>query len=352
MKQIKRFTQTVKRTVKSSTQHRDEEFQMLTNLATQQEKTLISFDKHVSDLVRHIQGEMEIARNCANDYKTIYMNQSNPTLEEFPVVRELQAAIEKHQHRYVTPFVEKCHKEIQQPIRSYLQELTEANKGQLTKQRHKKQLDYEYHRDKYTNLQSKPNSQPVQIEEAKRNYEQSKIAFEDVDEQAKVNLRQVVVKRYTVFHPVMTELYGEILSEYYTQMAQFGQLLAQIRHIEPPTDTTEYYIEEEEQHMPSTQSYTTTTTMYPPATTTTSTRPNIPLPRPNNFPPPPTTVLPKHLDVEWFYLDDQHNQIGPVQVAELKKLMRSGQVNIATYICNPNMSNWESIGQHELQKYL
>jgi uncharacterized membrane-anchored protein YhcB (DUF1043 family) len=339
MKSLKRFTQTVKRTVNTSTQHKDNEYQVLMNLAAQQEKTLTSFDKHVGELVKHVQGEMQIVRNCANDYKLIYVNESSPSFEDLPLVKEMQTMVDKHESVHVNPFVTKCQSDIQQPIRDYLQELNEASKGAMIKQRHKKQLDYEYHRDKYNTLQSKTSSQPTQVEEAKRNYENAKHQFEDMDEQAKIQLRQVVVKRYTVFHPIMIDLFGKVMSEYYINLTQFGQLLQKLNTIQAPPDTmyTASYADDysEEYSMP----------VVPPK----------PSPRSATaLPPPPknSVQIPHHLDVEWFYLDDQHNQLGPVGVADLQRLMKNGSLNVATYVCNSNMSNWEPVGQHEVFKYV
>lgn len=336
MKSIKRFTQTVKRTVNSNSQIKDNEYEVLMNLAAQQEKTLITFDKHAQELIKNVQAQITLAKNCCNDYKMIYQNDNDFTEPE--VVQELTGIVGKLEARETNPFTERCQSEVIQPIRDYLHELQEASKGALIKQRHKKQLDLEYARDKYNSISAKTSAQPQQVEELKLAFERAKYAFDECDEQAKVHLREVVVKRYTVFHPVVTELFGELLAEYYIQLASYGQQMKKLKSMSAPAEPiAASYADSSFDAIPSQPK---------------SLAPKPALPNKTLPPPPRADLIPKHLDVEWFYLDAAHNQQGPVTVSVMKGLMRDGLIDNNSYICCEGMGTWATVGEHEVHKYL
>ena len=348
-KHLARSTQKIKRTVASSHQHKDAEYDMLMDSVKTQEKTLNQFDKHVLELVKHLEAEMALTKNFAFDYKLIYTSgTAHDRAEDFEMVKELQQIAEKHEKEVVKPFMEKCQVRVQQPIREYIQELSEATKG-LSKQRHNRQLDYEYQRDKYNSISSKTSSTPQQIEEARNLFEAAKLAFEEIDEEVKLHLREVAVKRYTVFHPLVADLFGEILSEYYEQLSSLSVLMRQLRMISPPEQiemtVVMQKVESDYTHPEVISSSTRTTT----TTTTLERQPSAS----KMFPPPPMQqVIPKHLDVQWYWLTDANEQKGPCSVNELKQLKLRGEVNGETYVCCEGMGNWQTVNEVYLARYL
>lgn len=57
---------------------------------------------------------------------------------------------------------------------------------------------------------------------------------------------------------------------------------------------------------------------------------------------------PSHLPFEqrqWFYLDVQHKQLGPVSFSTLKSLWESQNIQAQTYIWSEGMEEWKRIGE-------
>lgn len=320
---------------------------------TAQEKTLSTFDKHVVEMIRGIESQMVLAKQIATDYKMVYTKESatsGASDDDLPLVAHLMPLIERYEREVVRPFVEKCNVRIQQPIRQYIHELHEA-KGPLIKQRQNKLLDFEMYRDKYNNACSSTKSTPQQIEEARVAFDNARSIFDEVDQQAKQMLRDVVIKRYTVFHPLVADLYGDILADYYEAMASLGQLLKKIRSIPAPeTVMPEPYnwksdVDLNEEMYPQYSEVTTTTTIVSKSTSP----PNAARVTP---PIPFGQRIPEHLNRDWYYLDANNDQKGPVRVPELKQKYKSKQINENTYIVTEGMSSWELLGNHELFNYV
>jgi len=356
-KAIGRTTQKVKRTVRSQSAHKDPEFDMLMHSVNQQEKTLTQFDKHIVELTRSLEAQVTIARSMIHDYRMVYSKEgvtvsatSMSRDDDHELVNQLAPIVEKMDREVVRPFIDKCSTRVQQPIREYVAELSEAKTG-ITKTRHNKLLDYEMYRDKYNNASTNTKFTVQQVEEARMAFENARVAFDEIDQQVKHMLREVVVKRYTVFHPLVASLYGEMLAEYYESLASFGSLMRRIRSTRAPeTVMPEPFrwggdADFEPEPYPTTSSYTSTTT------TTTHVLP----PNPTRVTPPVPSfggVVPPHLNKEWYFLDANNEQRGPVAVPDLKRLFRSGEVNTNTYIVTEGMGNWEILGAHELNKYV
>lgn len=68
----------------------------------------------------------------------------------------------------------------------------------------------------------------------------------------------------------------------------------------------------------------------------------------------PKQVLPSFLiNKNWFYLDLDHNQNGPVSVEELAKIYRGEGITDTSYVWSEGMENWVKIAeQTELKSYL
>jgi len=323
--------------------------------------------------MRHVEGEVALLRAMTHDYRMVYSKEGvavPSTTDQFELVNVVLPQVERFERDQVKPFLEKCQSRIQQPIRQYLQELNETKVGHLAKNRQKRLLDFEMTRDKYNNAIAASSSTSAvnahaQEEAARLAFENARAAFDDADRQAKQFLRQVVMKRYTLFHPLVSELYGEILSEYYDTLASFGQMLRKVKSIpEPQVVMPEPYswgtdVEEEEEEY---SSYSTPTPSYgapqasrPPmgGVRMTPALPNLP-PNPKaNIPPLPNrAAIPERLNKDWYYLDANSDQKGPVKPTELKLKLKLGHVNTETYVVTEGMANWETLGNHELYKYI
>jgi len=54
-------------------------------------------------------------------------------------------------------------------------------------------------------------------------------------------------------------------------------------------------------------------------------------------------LLPDYTVKEWYYLDDEHKQKGPVQFSFLKGLWHDGQLLVKTYVWCDGMDVWEKV---------
>lgn len=45
----------------------------------------------------------------------------------------------------------------------------------------------------------------------------------------------------------------------------------------------------------------------------------------------------------WYYLDQNHNQYGPVSIIALKDLWKTGQLELNSYVWSEGMQNWEKV---------
>lgn len=62
---------------------------------------------------------------------------------------------------------------------------------------------------------------------------------------------------------------------------------------------------------------------------------------------------PFRTDLDWYYIDQNHQQFGPVSFDLLKKSWDAGSSTVKTYVWNEEMSDWKKIGDlPELQKSL
>ncbi len=43
----------------------------------------------------------------------------------------------------------------------------------------------------------------------------------------------------------------------------------------------------------------------------------------------------------WYYLDDQHNQVGPVDFTTLKGLKKEGKISLSTFLWSEGMTDWK-----------
>lgn len=60
-------------------------------------------------------------------------------------------------------------------------------------------------------------------------------------------------------------------------------------------------------------------------------------------PIPGADIVPKKFDVDWYYLDSNVQQQGPVSFKELRQMFKNKQVTGETYVFGGDMSDWKQI---------
>lgn len=295
----------------------------------------------------------------------------------------------------LTPFAEKC-AQMQSQIKEYLKELKVMIKSKILKERHKRLLDYEMYERKYNALSKKPQNtskEEVRFEEAQAQYEAARDKFEEVDKQAKQEIRQVIMKRYSILYPVLVNFYGSILAEYYADKSRFARKFMEVRTIQVPEPLPyemcainlqppiQPYSMENAQSLPSVPC-TVPTSMDELPSNLYSKQSILPAAvnyqqPPANYPPPPSSCVrpkipsaenddslkanvkfngppvPSHLDVSWYYIDRTGKRVGPITFQELKKLKEVGEITLYSQVYNDEMPEWMRIENHpELPLYI
>lgn len=72
-----------------------------------------------------------------------------------------------------------------------------------------------------------------------------------------------------------------------------------------------------------------------------------------NVPPKPIQETVKEINVEsqlWYYLDQNHEQMGPVSVIALKELWNRGELELMSYVWADGMDQWQRIDTLPLLK--
>lgn len=62
--------------------------------------------------------------------------------------------------------------------------------------------------------------------------------------------------------------------------------------------------------------------------------------------PPPTPAELKRQEEEeklWYYLDQNHQQVGPVSIVALRELWHRGQLELNNYVWTDGMEQWEKV---------
>lgn len=64
-----------------------------------------------------------------------------------------------------------------------------------------------------------------------------------------------------------------------------------------------------------------------------------------------TSQLPKEAESttspeeKWYYLDEEHQTLGPITLPELKQLMTNGKVDASTLVWKQGMTDWKKMGE-------
>ena len=56
-------------------------------------------------------------------------------------------------------------------------------------------------------------------------------------------------------------------------------------------------------------------------------------------------LLPDYIDKEWYYLDTNRQQQGPVQFDRLKATWRDGKLTSETFVWSEGMDNWKKVDE-------
>jgi len=66
----------------------------------------------------------------------------------------------------------------------------------------------------------------------------------------------------------------------------------------------------------------------------------------NQIPPPsPLLTRSKDEDKLWYYLDQDHQQIGPVSVVALRELWNTGRLELSSYVWSEGMLDWKKVDE-------
>jgi hypothetical protein len=383
------------------------EYTLLLKTLKAQSKSLSSLDSHISSMIRNVQQQVTIVKSFAGDVNMVYMC-GDPALDnrEVYVSKSLTSIAERHEQEVVAPFVDNA-RALQHDIKQYLNEIVAVEKGSLLKQRANKLTDFEIQESKFSTISMKSHatSQAERaFEDARMNYETSKITFDQLDEQAKREMRQLILKRYTQLHDQLLEFFGEIVAEYHQNMAKLSKLYSEIKLIPAPepfdhevnsgissyADSSPEYLDERPPYSRGSFPSSSYSPNNPPPRTTSSPsmlrsgmrsswnanantssgtstgRSYGALGLPTSlddvqveetskiYNSPPRNKTPPHLNIDWYYVDDVTGEReGPISFHDMKQMKNKGQLTEFSYVFCDGMQDWTQICKHsDLPMYL
>ncbi len=71
-------------------------------------------------------------------------------------------------------------------------------------------------------------------------------------------------------------------------------------------------------------------------------------PDPATIPPANPILLSKEIEQQehlWYYLDQEHQQIGPVSIVALRELWNTGRLDLTNYVWTKGMKEWKKVDE-------
>lgn len=285
----------------------DEEYNRLKLSFDNNEKLSANLNKHVAQLIENYHAMSTILHFIAEDVRDIY---AGTEFEEN--AKKFMAASQEIEKKCVIPFQEKATSAIVDPVKQYHSEFAPLRK--LHDNRNKLKQEQEFYSQKVTTLASKQNNKnPLELPKAKEKLASAEEEFEKGDMMTKQEFTSIIEKRVDVYNPAFNTLL-ESMSTFYSETSNICVPLQQ-------------------------------------AKISGDVAPVVAAPKkaPQALPQAPSSKsaasvsVPEEFNSEWFYLDENVAQQGPITFAELKKKFKSGQFNGDSYVFGGEMADWGQI---------
>jgi len=257
-KHFNRSAQTIKRNIVPSGKRTDPDYDLLVKTINDQIKSLRLMNTHITQWLKMCSSQIVHLKVLAQDTRTVY---SDPTQKkktkkvtssseeggesspedllcqprELKMAQMIQSIAEKQEQDVLKPFTEKC-TEIQAEIKQYLNDVKAMSRSNSLKVRHRRLLDYEMYEDRWNTVSARPRKTTKEMaihDDAKVLYMNAKEAFEEADNQAKREMREVILQRYNRLHSLLVKLYSEAMADYYDLMSTSARAFRQIGSVEP-----------------------------------------------------------------------------------------------------------------------
>ncbi len=222
--------------------------------------------------------------------------------------------------------------------------------------RKNKLLEYEYHRDRVQKLSEKQGKNPMELPKAKEQMEKSKAEYEEADAHSKLCIQDILDERMEIYDPWVSMLFIEV-ADYSDAMAKVASKLKEPAKTLQATGGKRIYHgpedgDEDFEDLVNQSSSTPSSDPYeykPPTRTGTVVGNQHAAPPSSNLPKRSASVMvssfavPPEYNCEWYYLDTNVQQKGPVTFNVLRQKFKSGELNPSSHVFGADMADWKTI---------
>ena len=304
----------------------DDEYKQMKVQCKKLEKCTRKFFAHSSELITNVAYVTQQLTNMADDFETMYVIQDEGTKPQVNKFDDMAKEIEKNAS---APFQKMMNERVQTKIHEYNVRFEGFKK--MHQDRKKVMLDYVYYRDKVNRLSAKEHiKNPDKLPNARQKLALAEEHFNKSNDECKKIMRAVLDRKL----PIMEELMGDIKISLNTYSREMNGVIMRHSSDAPLTDPSQSFfksafkpVEREVREVA------------PGAATAGVTYAKEAL-----FFKSKDTEVPAKYVMDWYYLDLNMKQIGPVDFRELSTRYKTGRITDETHVFNATLVNWLKLG--------
>jgi uncharacterized membrane-anchored protein YhcB (DUF1043 family) len=303
----------------------DDEYKQMKVQCKKLEKSTRKFFAHSAELITHVAYATQQLNNMADDFETMYGIHDEGAKTQKNKFEEMAKEIEKNAS---APFQKMMNERVQTKIHEYNTRFDGFKK--MHQERRRLMLDYIYHRDKVSALMAKENiKNPDKLPNARQKLQVAEEAFNKSNDECKKIMRAVLDRKL----PVMEELIGDIKISLNTYSREMNGVIMRHSSDVPLTDPSQSFFKSvfkpAERELPAPGAVTAGVTYNPTEVV---------------FFKSKDASIPSKYELDWYYLDLNMKQIGPVDFKELSNRYKTGRITDETHVFNATLVNWLKLG--------
>jgi len=311
---LNRAAQTVNEKLGKSETTIDENYDNMFRMFSSSESVANNFSKHSSTLIENFNTMTSLLTFVAEDMVSLYKDDADEKKRR--LCQEITEVAREIEELGVKRFQEQLLTHVVNPTNEYLEKFKEVKK--LCSKRNDALKEYDYFRNRVIKLSETPNQKdPLKLPKEKEKMAAAKSDFDLTQTVAMERMHEIIQMKVLVFNNVTEQTIGNLI-QYSDQiktsmdkLKHFGAtpLEGSVSPIVSPKSPSK-----------------AATTAAPPMTVKSS-----------------APALPAKFNCEWYYLDENVTQLGPVTFPQLKQKFKQGTINPKTHIFGADMADWATI---------
>ncbi|KAL0488426.1 hypothetical protein AKO1_015592 [Acrasis kona] len=313
---MNRTAQTINEKLGKSETTVDENYDNLFRIFTSSESVASNFSKHSSNLIDNFNTMTSLLCFVAEDLTELYKNDEDPRKRN--LAEEITTISNEIEELGVKRFQTQLLTHVVNPTNEYLEKFKEVKK--LCSKRNDTLKEYDYFRNRVMKLSETPggNKDPLKLPKEKEKLNTAKGDYELTQQVAMERMQELVDMKTIVFNDVTEQTIGNLIQYSDQVKASLDKM-------------SKFAAKPLEGNVPSVVSpKSTTSPISPPSASA-------------RKPPATSNPLPPSFNCEWYYLDENVNQLGPVTFPQLKQKYKQGSLNPKTHVFGADMADWATI---------